>query len=139
MAHLNITSKVSISDLDAGLDAQLAEVMDAVDANLEEVAKVVRDDAKHTAGFIDKTGNLRKSIGMRKSKFPEGGYIVKASGRNRDTDSEGAKGFHAHLVEFGHVMVAWGKRTGKRVPAHPFMRPALMKGWAHALKLFRQR
>lgn len=138
MAHLNITSKVSISDLDAGLHAQLSEVMEAVDANLKEVATVVRDDAKHTADFIDKTRNLRKSIGMRKSKFPDGGYIVKASGRNRDTDSESAKGFHAHLVEFGHVMVLWGKRTGEHVPAIPFMRKALARGFAHALKLFRQ-
>ena len=34
-------------------------------------------------------------------------------------------GNHAHLVEFGHKKVLWGKRTAEHVPAYPFFRPAI--------------
>ena len=34
-------------------------------------------------------------------------------------------GAHGHLVEDGHEEVLFGKRTGRRVPPHPFMRPAV--------------
>lgn len=124
--------RVTLGDLDQGFASLLADSEEAVDALLSEVADVIRDDAKATASFIDRTGNLRKSIGKRKSKFIRGGYIVKASGRNRGTDSAGGKGFHAFLVEYGHVMVAWGRKTGRRVPPHPFMRPARAKGMRFA-------
>jgi len=127
-----VTGSVSVADIARALESQVAANKDVIDSLLKEVAQVVRDDAKQTAAFIDKTGNLRKSIGMRRSKFIDGGYIVKASGRNRDTDSEGGKGFHAWLVEFGHVKVLWGRRTGGRVAPRPFMRPALEKGISHA-------
>lgn len=33
-------------------------------------------------------------------------------------------GAHGHLVEFGHEEVLFGERTGRRVPPHPFARPA---------------
>jgi len=138
-SSINITGKASVNDLEAGLMAQLSEVMDAIDINLSEVASVVFEDAKQTAAFIDKTGNLRASIAKRKSKFINGGYIIKASGRGKGSKGEAGKGFHAHLIEFGHVKVLWGKRTGERVAPRPFMRPALTKGWTHALQLFRQR
>lgn len=29
-----------------------------------------------------------------------------------------------HLVEYGHAEYLWGQATGRRVPPHPFMRPA---------------
>lgn len=124
---------VTISNIDSGFAEQLLRNEEVVDSFLEEVARFVRDDAKGTAAFVDRTGNLRKSIGMRKSKFPKGGWIVKAAGRNKINGSTRARGFHAHLVEFGHRMVtSSGRDTGKRVPPHPFMRPALEKGKAYA-------
>jgi hypothetical protein len=33
-------------------------------------------------------------------------------------------GAHGHKVEHGHAEVLWGLRTGRRVPPHPFLRPA---------------
>lgn len=33
-------------------------------------------------------------------------------------------GSHGHLVEFGHEEILFGKKTGNRVPPHPFARPA---------------
>jgi hypothetical protein len=114
-----------------GLDAQFGEVLAAIEGNLDAVASMVETEARSSAAFIDKTGNLRASIKKRKSKYPDGGYIVEASGRGK------SKGYHAANVEFGHVMIAWGNPTGKRVPAHPFMRPAAEKGFRSAVELFR--
>ena len=119
---------VTIANIDQGFADQLALNEEALDSFLMEVAIFVKDDAKDTAAFIDRTGNLRKSIGMRKSRFIRGGYIVKATGKNRGSGESGGKGFHAFLVEFGHVKVLWGRRTKGRVPPHPFIRPALDKG-----------
>lgn len=124
--------RVAVVDIDASFAAIAKQSEEIVDAFLKDVAAHVRDEAKTTAAFIDKTGNLRRSIGMRKSKFIRGGYIVKASGRNRAEGATGGKGFHAHLVEFGHSKVLWGRRTGGRVAPRPFMRPALEKGKAYA-------
>lgn len=119
--------KVSVSVTEQDFISQLAGNQEAVDAFLKSVAVDVRENAKRSSDFIDKTGNLRRSIGMRKSKYVNGGYIVKASGRNRLEGATGAKGFHAWLVEFGHEKVLWGKRTGGRVPPRPFMRNAVKK------------
>lgn len=119
-----IKVNVSFRDMD-GFDAQLDEISDAINAKLEDIATLVRDEAKATSEFADKTGKLRGSIRKRKSRFEGGGYIVEA------------KAPHAHLVELGHVLIAWGHITGKRVPPHPFMRPALDKGMREAVNLFR--
>ena len=116
----------------------MAQVSRDVDQRLSDVATVVRDEARASADFIDRTGNLRKSIRKRKSRFENGGYIVFAKGANRSGgESEASKGYHAHLVEFGHVMVAWGRVTGKRVRPHPFLRNARTKGFKKALEIFR--
>ena len=123
---------IRVENID-GLDAQFMEVMEAIDANLEEIASYIEAEAQHTAAFIDKTGNLRKSVKKRKSRYKDGGYIVRASGKGKD------KGYHAHLVEFGHVMLTYKGMPTKlrRVPAHPFMRPAAEKGIIKAVELFR--
>jgi len=116
-----------------GLDAQLDDIIKAVDQNLESTAGYVFQEAKTTLEFHDKTGNLRKSIKLRKSKFEDGGYIVSAKGSASGTD----RGYHAHLVEFGHVMFLRGKPTGKRVKPHAFLRPALEKGIKYAVEKFK--
>lgn len=46
--------------------------------------------------------------------------------------SHGSKGNIGHLVEKGHRMVLWGKRTEGRVPAYPFMEPAFDKNVTRA-------
>lgn len=123
---------VSISEID-GLDAIASEVEEAIDTYLEDVANYVFDEAKESLAFQDKTHNLRNSIKLRKSRFPKGGYIVRASGANKD------KGYHAHLVEYGHIAIPPGELEGMRVPPHPFLRPALEKGIAFAVAKFRSK
>ena len=127
-----IRARVAFADMEKDLAAAYSEIMAVVDANLQKVAKVVHDEAVATTEFKDKTKNLRNSIKLKKSKFKDGGYIVSARGKNED------KGYHAHLVEFGHVMIAWGRVTGRRVEPHKFMRKAKEAGIKKAFELFRK-
>lgn len=127
-----IKADVVLKDIE-GLDATIDEIIDAIDANLEDVAEFIFQEAKASLVFKDKTGNLRRSIKLKKSKFPDGGYIVSARGKNK---GRGA-GYHAHLVEFGHLIVVNGRQTGERVPPHPFMRQSVEKGYIYAVQKFR--
>lgn len=119
-----LSAKVSVRDI-AGLDASIDEVMDAMDANLKDIAEYVEQEAQTTLAYQDKTGKLRKKTQLKVSKYEDGGYIVQA------------RAPHAHLVEYGHVLVAWGRVTGKRVKPHPFLRPALEKGVVYAIMKLR--
>ena len=114
-------SRIALADLDAALD----EILAAVDADLSGIADYVEAEAKTTARFADKTGNLRKTIKKRKSKFPEGGYIVVATAP------------HAHLVEFGHAMWVKGVYVKDHVKPRRFLRTAKEKGWREAIRRFR--
>ena len=126
----------------------VAEVRAAVDRGAKKGAERIYKDAKNSTEFEDETGTLRKSIKMAKSKFKNGGHVVYADAP------------HAHLVEYGHEMVVGGtlpgspgkrvafkkarkaanpKNTGKgkvvgTVPPQPFMRNALKKNQAKAVK-----
>jgi len=91
-----------------------------IDDNCEVIAKQIASDAKNGADFIDRTGNLRKSIKAKKSKFPDGGWIAKAGGK-------GAK--QAWLIEHGHG----GPRPAA---AHPFLEPARVKNIEFAKRQF---
>lgn len=114
---MNISAKIDFSGLDEALTDQLNARMELIEENLSDAADVVLNAAKTSKAFKDKIGNLRKSIKKRKSKFPDGGYIVFAG---RGTKG---KGNHAHLVEFGHIA-----SNGVRVAPRPFLRQALEKG-----------
>ena len=114
-------SRVALADINAALD----EILAAVDADLSGIADYVEAEAKTTARFADKTGNLRKTIKKRKSKFPEGGYIVVATAP------------HAHLVEFGHASWVKGVYVKDHVKPRRFLRQAKEKGWREAIRRFR--
>lgn len=120
-----VKATVRVKDI-AGLDATIAEVMDAMDANLKDIAEYVEREAQTTLAYQDKTGKLRKKTKLRVSKYEDGGYIVQA------------RAPHAHLVEYGHVAIPPGKLEGGRVKPHPFMRPALEKGVIYAVLKLRE-
>lgn len=115
MSKMIAASNVIIGD---ELDKFFQEVeLDHQDACLE----IAEDGAALARSYInDKTGNLSTHTKAARSKFgPEGGAIVFCNAN------------HAHLVEYGHVLVKGGKKTvqgnvgGKvigHVPPHPFMR-----------------
>ena len=94
----------------------IREIMGEADKDLAEVAAAVERDAKASTAFKDKTGTLRKSIKKQKSRYPNGGWIVKADAP------------HAHLIEYGHG----GKNPA---PAHPFLRPARDKNISYMRKI----
>ncbi len=68
----------------------------------------------------NKTGNLKKSIGPEKISIQKSnsiGAVVVGPRRRR-----GYRGFHGHLVEYGHRKGGWNKK--RNVPDYPFMQPA---------------
>ena len=89
----------------------------AVEAVEKSIATQLYVDVKNSSKFSDKTGKLRRSIRLYKSKFEGGGYVVHADAP------------HAHLVEYGtadrYDLV--NKRFTGAMPAKPFMRPAARK------------
>lgn len=82
------------------------------DMGLEAVAEEVKSMARASRAFEDYRRKLRPSIKVKKSKFPDGGKLVKA------------RAPHAHLVEYGHRVVNAGGDTGKMAPEHSFLRAA---------------
>ena len=122
-------SWVTMSDAD--IAALMRQVKPDVDRVLEGIAGQIADEARASTAFND-TGitvekkrnmefgqdvtrrhkHLRQTIEPKKSRFDDGGYIVRATAP------------HAHLVEFGHLKVLWGKVTSEHVPAHSFLRKA---------------
>ena len=120
-----MSASVRLQDIDQ-IDVAFADILKAIDQNLEETASMVEREAKAASSFHDKSGKLRKSISMKKSKFEDGGWIVVA------------RAPHAHLIEYGHVKILWGKPTGDRVKPRPFLRPALEKGIKYAVAKFKE-
>lgn len=94
------------------IEQQIAE---HINENAEAIAKDIARDARASVNV--KTGNLKKSIRAKKSKFEDGGWIVISTAP------------HAHLVEYGHG----GKSPA---PPHPFLRPALDKNISNAREKF---
>lgn len=122
-------AEVLESQVRVNIDTAAAEQMVAefIDQNSEAIAKQIAADAKASVNVV--TGNLRRSIRAKKSKFPDGGWIVQSVAP------------HSFLVEFGGVNPrtpkdkkvlkgADGTFYGTEVapmPAKPFLRPALDK------------
>ena len=75
-----------------------------INENAEAIAKQVAKDARASVNVI--TGNLKKGIKAKKSKFEDGGWIIKSNAP------------HAFIVEFGHG----GPHPA---PPHAYLRPAL--------------
>ena len=82
----DVTVDIPIEDIRAGVRAE-------IDSALGTVAAQVYEKAKATTAFRDKTGKLRRSIWIYRSKYENGGYVIYV------------KAPHSHLVEFGHAVV----------------------------------
>ena len=102
----DVTVDIPIEDIRAGVRAE-------IDSALGTVAAQVYEKAKATTAFRDKTGKLRRSIWIYRSKYENGGYVIYV------------KAPHSHLVEFGHAVVTKdGKVLEHRVPGKFFLRKA---------------
>ena len=93
------------------LDNAFDELEKAIDGVLSTVAFEIERKARASNAFKDKSGKLRKSIHARKSKYADGGWIVRATVP------------YAHLVEYGHDLYSHG-RFVKYIPPSPYLRPA---------------
>lgn len=77
---------------------------------LRDTITTVSRKGRHFAGSI--TGPVYVPGNKRSITFESG------------QGGQGEGGNHGHLVEFGHIMVLWGKRTSRFVAPRPFLRPA---------------
>lgn len=102
-------ANIPIDDILRDYAAWATELVEAVGKEL-----LLEVKAEASLAFDDKTGNLRKSIARKRSKF------------DRETHIVGAFAPHAHLVEFGHIMLTKdGKPTVKdHVPGRLFLTKA---------------
>ena len=82
----------------------------------EKGAEMTAQDARRLVPV--KTGALKESIEVHKSKFEDGGYVVSAGSK---------KLFYASFVELGT----------DNLTAKPFLRPALSKNKSKIKKMFR--
>lgn len=102
----NVVVDIPIEEIRAGVRAE-------IDSDLGGIAAQVFEKAKASTAFRDKTGRLRQSIWIYRSKYEDGGYVIYV------------KAPHSHLVEFGHAVVTKdGKVLEHRVPGKHFLRKA---------------
>jgi hypothetical protein len=95
------------------------------DDQAEDIAQRIEQDAKASPAFKDESGRLRKSIKARKIKVDgEEVWIVQARAN------------HAHLVEFGHALVAKDGKSLGHVAPRPFLRPAKEKALSRVIQRF---
>ena len=117
--------QISLDDIRAAISA----IEPLVEEHLEQIAQHVAEnarqrvnrskkkvDVKRNLDFWPDSMHLHKhlqdSIVVKESKYPMGGWLVKAMRP------------HAHLVEYGHYLVTPEGKTIGFVPPHPFLRPA---------------
>lgn len=94
-------------------DVVRKDLIVAVELCSFSIAKSVARTARNLAPV--KSGALKRSIIAKKSKFKGGGAIIKAGGGDE---------YYASFIEFGR----------KNAAAHPFLRPALEKNRARAIR-----
>lgn len=109
------------------LEAVMKEVSLASEEGIKAVAEEAKNRAKSSASFIDRSGKLRKSIKVERSKKRrkegETVYLLRVSAP------------HAHLIERGHAMVTRNGEVVGHVPARPFLQPAADSVMAEAEQL----
>ena len=94
------------------INKKLAEY---INDNAEAIAKKIASDARSSVNVI--TGNLKKGIRAKESRFDDGGWIVVSTAQ------------HSHLVEYGHG-------GPKPAPAHSYLRKSLYNNIEEARKTF---
>lgn len=135
-----ITYKVDgLKELGEAMRALSSKVSTSISGRaVGAAARMVREKAKRniqTSPSID-TGALLKAVIVKKipkSKTPlTAEYIVTVRGRgkkNKKTGEVSASAPHGNLVEFGTV----------RMPAEPYLRPALEKNYREATEIIKKR
>lgn len=105
---------------------------------IRRASKPIIKEAKSRVHSV--SGNLKRSIGYVEQKPKNGVYQGKVLPRVGEINGRLYKGYHAHLVEYGHSVVVGGKKGkgGKVigfVPPKPFLRPAFDNKKEEAIKV----
>ena len=114
-----IIESISIQGDKAFKDAMRARkkaVVAAVNPACRDAANMVRDEAKRTSLFVDRSGALRAAI-RTKLMAKKGTFIRYKAG------PDGRKAPHGQLVGLGHKIVRGGKEVGE-VEGRAFMEMA---------------
>jgi hypothetical protein len=109
---------------------ELVRELDRIDTTLSR--RLRRDCVTAAANVVAAQGRALCPVGppgddTRTPLRDTIGIVVREYGDERTlavTGPEMPAGAHAHNVEFGHKEVVFGRRTGRRVPPHPFFRRA---------------
>ena len=111
---------MSTVKVDIDISAIIGEVKKAAKPGLVAVAQAVAAHARASSDFIDRTGQLRKSIRVE-DPAPEAPFVLVKAGQYGAADDYSP---HAHLVEYGHLLTTADGRILGRVEPRPFMRNA---------------
>jgi hypothetical protein len=98
----------------------------AIDGALRKVGNGIKSKTK---AILPKPGYpgdkpdmvpLRETLKVKVKQY-EGGKIKMGIVGYSYSREKGKGGNHGHLLEGGHILVAWGRRTGRRVKAYEYM------------------
>jgi HK97 gp10 family phage protein len=104
----------------------MGKKMAAIESDaLNAAAEPVLDDAKTTSSFVDRTGNLRKSLKIGKIKGSEGNRYVLVGIDKADNSNV----FYGKFIEFG----------SSHQTAKPFLSPALNQNKQRIQEIIRQK
>lgn len=110
-----------VGDLIAQLSRINGEIEQVVDDALQAGASPILEEARQTGAFRDRTGTLRKSLKISKTKIKKNQKYVLIG-------SFSSKAFYDRYIEFG---------TSK-MPARPFMRPAFERHKEEATEIIKK-
>jgi hypothetical protein len=117
------------------------KLADHINENAEAIAKQVARDAR--AKIHSVTGNLRKGVRAKKSKFDDGGWIVVSTAPHSMLVEYGGENVRRPLTKKFMKFEKYGAKSGMffgkevaKMPAKPFLRPALESNINAARRLF---
>lgn len=111
-----------IGDLVDQLELMSANVKAVIDSALKAAAEPILADARKTTAFKDRSGDLRKSLTVTKTKIKGGQKFVLVGAFNTGA-------FYAFMVEYGTT----------RAKAYPFLAPAFERHREEAYLIIKER
>jgi HK97 gp10 family phage protein len=136
-----VTSATGGAQIEFDFSEMEKKVAEYINDNAETIAKQIARDAR--AKIHSVTGNLRKRVRAKKSKFDDGGWIVVSTAPHSMLVEYGGENVRQPLTKKFMKFEKYGAQSGTfygkevaKMPAKPFLRPALNENIAAAKRLF---